>query len=325
MERQMRLAEINDEFGEARTNKKEFLEKMERIIPWEEMKKIIEPCYYKGEHGNKPYPLELMLRIFILQNLYDLADMKVMNEIIDSRAFTAFCGVNSPYEVPDGDTIGRFRNLLEKNHIQEKIFVMIVDILKNRGLILKKGTIVDSTLIAAPSSTKNKEKKRDPEAKSTKKGNQWHFGYKAHIGVDRESGLIHHIKATPANEHDITVVHELLHGEEETVHGDSGYTGAQKRPEAIRKNKNNKKIKYVICRKPSSIRKLSQSGQYAAKKKEHQKSSVRCKVEHMFAVVKKLFGYRKTRYRGLRKQNAKLNIMFALANLYLADRKSLSV
>lgn len=325
MNRQMTLAEMNDEFGAARTNKKEFLNKMDSVIPWETFVKEIEPYYYKGERGNKPYPLELMLRIYMLQNLYDLADMKVMYEILDSRAFTEFCCINSPDEVPDGDTIGRFRNLLNKYGLQQTIFETVVDLLLQRGLILKKGTIVDSTFIEAPSSTKNKEKKRDPEVHSAKKGNTWHFGYKMHIGVDRDSGLVHHVKTTSANEHDVTATSELMHGEEETLNGDSGYIAADKRPEAIRKNKQGKKIKYIINRKQSSINKLSKSGQYAAKKREHEKSSVRCKVEYVFAVVKRLFGYRKTRYRGLRKQMLKSYIMFALANLYLADRKSLSV
>ena len=317
MNRQMTLAEMNDEFGAARTNKKEFLNKMDSVIPWETFVKEIEPYYYKGERGNKPYPLELMLRIYMLQNLYDLADMKVMYEILDSRAFTEFCCINSPDEVPDGDTIGRFRNLLNKYGLQQTIFETVVDLLLQRGLILKKGTIVDSTFIEAPSSTKNKEKKRDPEAHSAKKGNTWHFGYKMHIGVDRDSGLVHHVKTTSANEHDVTATSELMHGEEETLNGDSGYIGADKRPEAIRKNKQGKKIKYIINRKQSSINKLSKSGQYAAKKREHEKSSVRCKVEHVFAVVKRLFGYRKTRYRGLRKQMLKSYIMFALKTGYL--------
>ncbi len=325
MDRQMTLAEINDEFGAARTNKKEFLEKMDSIIPWVAFVELVQPYYYKGERGNKPYPLELMLRIFILQNLYDLADMKAMNEVIDSRAFTAFCCINSPDEVPDGDTIGRFRVLLTKHNLQEKIFKEVVNQLEKRGLILKKGTIVDSTFIEAPSSTKNRKKERDPEAHSAKKGNTWHFGYKAHIGVDEENGLIHTVKTTAANEHDVTVMNELLHGEEERAFGDSGYIGAKKRPDAVKKNKSGKNIKYIINRRPSSIKKLSKSGQYAAKKIEKKKSSVRCKVEHVFAVVKRLFGYRKTRYRGLKKQTAKNYIMFALANLYLADRKSLSV
>lgn len=325
MDRQMTLAEINDEFGAARTNKKEFLEKMDSIIPWVAFVELVQPYYYKGERGNKPYPLELMLKIFILQNLYDLADMKAMNEVIDSRAFTAFCCINSPDEVPDGDTIGRFRALLTKHNLQEKIFKEVVNQLEKRGLILKKGTIVDSTFIEAPSSTKNRKKERDPEAHSAKKGNTWYFGYKAHIGVDEENGLIYTVKTTAANEHDVTVMNELLHGEEERAFGDSGYIGAKKRPDAVKKNKSGKNIKYIINRRPSSIKKLSKSGQYAAKKIEKKKSSVRCKVEHVFAVVKRLFGYRKTRYRGLKKQTAKNYIMFALANLYLADRKSLSV
>ena len=160
----MTLAEINDELGAARTNKKEFLEKLEAIIPWETFFELIQPSYYKGELGNKPYPLELMLRIFILQNVYNLADMAVMNEVIDSRAFSNFCGINSPSEVSNGDTIGRFRNILTRNGLQEKIFAAVVKILMERKLILKKGTIVDSTFIESPSSTKNREKKRDPKA-----------------------------------------------------------------------------------------------------------------------------------------------------------------
>lgn len=324
MNKQIKFPELTDELLQARTSKKEFLEKIERIIPWKNWIEIIRPCYYKGERGNKPYDIELMLRIFILQNLYDLSDMRTMTEVIDSRAFSDFCGVDSPNQVPDGDTIGRFRNILIENNLQEKFFSEVVDILAERELILKRGTIVDSTLIAAPSSTKNKDKKRDPDAHSVKKGTQWHFGYKAHIGVDEESGIVHHIKVTSANVHDVTVVPDLLYGEEERVHGDSGYTGAEKREEAIKRNKDGKKIKYKINRKPSTIKKLSKSGKYAAKKREKEKSSVRAKVEHVFAVVKKLFGYRKTRYRGLLKQTAKLNMMFALANLYLADRESLA-
>lgn len=324
MNKQMTLSMINDELAAAKTSKKDFLDKMEKLIPWSKWIEIIKPIYYKGEIGNKPYDLELMLRIFVLQNLYDMADMKVMNEVIDSRAFSDFCGVDSPNQVPDGDTIGRFRNILENNGIQEKLFANVVGILKDKGLILKRGTIVDSTLIAAPSSTKNKEKKRDPDARSVKKGSQWHFGYKAHIGVDKDTGLVHTVKATSANEHDVTMTSQLLHGEEKEVYGDSGYIGAEKRKDAVIRNKSGKKIKYKINRKPSQIKKLSTSGQYYAKKTEHKKSSVRSKVEHVFGVVKRQLGYRRTRYRGLKKQTSKLNIMFALANLILADRKFLT-
>jgi IS5 family transposase len=197
--------------------------------------------------------------------------------------------------------------------------------LMERGLILKKGTIVDSTIIAAPSSTKNEEKRRDPDAHQTKKGNTWHFGYKAHIGVDRDSGIVHTVKATAANVSDVTMTSELMHGEEDTLNGDSGYLGAEKREDAKVRNKSGKKIRYEINRRPSQMRKLSKSGQYKAKKREHAKSSVRAKVEHVFGVVKGLLKFKKTRYRGLQKQEAKFNIMFALANLILADRPCLAV
>ena len=320
----MSLSAFNDELAQVRTKKKEFLEQMERIIPWGEWLALIRPCYYKGERGNKPYDLELMLRLFLLQNLYDLSDEGTVAEVIDSRAFSEFCGVDSSNQVPNGDTLGRFRNLLIKNGLQEQLFAQVVSMLMERGLILKKGTIVDSTIIAAPSSTKNKKKERDPDAHQAKKGNTWHFGYKAHIGVDRSSGLVHTIKATAANVHDVTQTAELLHGEEETVHGDSGYIGAEKREDALLLNKSGKKIKYEINRRPKQIQMLSKSGQYKAKKREHAKSSVRSKVEHVFGVVKGQLKFKKTRYRGLRKQKAKFHIMFALANLILADRPCLA-
>lgn len=320
----MTLSAFTDELAQVRTKKKAFLEQINRIIPWGEWIALIQPSYYKGERGNKPYDLELMLRIYMLQNLYDLSDEGTVAEVIDSRAFSDFCGVDSSNQVPNGDTLGRFRNLLIRNGLQEQLFKQVVVMLMERGLILKKGTIVDSTIISAPSSTKNKEKKRDSDACQTKKGNTWYFGYKAHIGVDRDSGLVHTVKATSANVHDVRMTPELLHGEEETVNGDSGYIGAEKREDAIVRNKKGKKIRYQINRRPSQIRKLSKSGQYKAKKREHAKSSIRAKVEHVFGVVKCLLKFKKTRYRGLRKQTAKVNIMFALANLILADRPCLT-
>ena len=189
-------------------------------------------------------------------------------------------------------------------------------------MILKRGTIVDSTIIAAPSSTKNKEKKRDPQAHSVKKGNTWHFGYKAHVGVDSKTGLVHTVKTTAANVHDVTIMSDLLTGEETYVYGDSGYIGVDKRENAVIKNKCGKKIQYKINIRPSQMRKLSKDEQYRAKKIEHQKSSERAKVEHVFGVVKRLFKYRKTRYRGIEKQTQKMNMMFALANLYMANKKT---
>lgn len=319
----MSLSSLSDELAQVRTKKKEFLTQIERIVPWGKWESMIRPCYYKGERGNKPYELELMLRLYLLQNLYNLSDEATVAEAIDSRAFSEFCGVESSNQVPDGDTLGRFRNLLIRNGLQEMLFAQVVELLQARGLLLKKGTIVDSTIIAAPSSTKNRDHQRDPEAHQVKKGNEWHFGYKAHVGADKDSGLVHTLKVTAANVHDVSVVSKLLTGEEETVYGDSGYLGAEKRVGAIVRNDQGRKIKYRINRRPSQLRKLSSSGQYAARKAEHKKSSVRAKVEHVFGVVKGLLRYRKTQYRGLRKQTAKLNIMFALANLILADRPCL--
>ena len=244
MDKQMTLSALSDELAQVRTKKKEFLAQIERIVPWKEWLALIQPCYYKGERGNKPYPLETMLRLYLLQNLYDLSDEATAAEAIDSRAFSDFCGVDSSNQVPNGDTIGRFRNLLVKNGLQEKLFAQVVAALTEQGLILKKGTIVDSTIISAPSSTKNKERKRDPDAHQVKKGNTWHFGYKAHVGVDKDSGLVHTVEATPANVHDVTQTSSLLTGEEEVVYGDSGYLGAGKREDAIVRNKSGHKIKY---------------------------------------------------------------------------------
>ena len=317
----MSMSFLHDELKEVSTNKKVFSERIERIMPWEEPEQLIRPYYYEGKYGNKIYELELMLRIHLLQNLYDLSDMGARNEVIDSRAFSDFCGVESGNQIPDGDTIGKFRNLLIRNGIHEKFFAMVVKNLTDRGLILKKGTIVDSTIISAPSSTKNKEKKRDPDAHSVKKGTAWHFGYKAHIGVDKDSGLVHHAEVTSANVHDVEMTSKLLTGEENELYGDSGHIGAEKRQDAVMRNKQGKKIRYKQNRKPTHIKKLSASGQRRAKKAEHQKSSVRAKAEHVFAVIKGQFRYRKTRYRGLSKQTAKLNMLFAPANLVMADRR----
>lgn len=324
MDKQLSLSALSDELSQVRTKKREFLAEIDRIVPWEKWISIIKPYYYKGERGNEPYDLERMLRIYLVQNLYNLSDMAAVAEVIDSRAFSDFCGVESSNQVPDGDTLGRFRNILLRNGIQQELFAQVVELLMQRGLILKRGTIVDSTFIEAPSSTKNEKKECDPQAHSAKKGNTWHFGYKAHIGVDKESGLVHTVKVTAANEHDVTVTSELLTGEEEEVYGDSGYLGAEKRPEALKKNKAGKSVHYKINRRPSQSKNKSARSQAQIKRHEHEKSSVRAKVEHVFAVVKLQLRFRKTRYRGLRKQIAKMNIMFALANLILADRPCLA-
>ena len=324
MNKQYTLSLISDELAQTVTNKSEFFKTIESIVPWNEWIAIIKPHYYEGKRGNKPYDLERMLRIHLIQNLYNLSDMSVMNEIIDSRAFSRFCGVDSSNQVPNGDTIGRFRALLEKNGLQKKLFEQVVTMLMERGLILKKGSIVDSTIITAPPSTKNAERKRDTDASSAKKGSTWYFGYKAHIGADKDTGLVHHVKVTGANEHDVTVIPELLTGCEETVNGDSGYLGAEKRVNAVIKNDKGKRIRYCINRRPSQYKHNSTASRGQIKRREREKSSVRAKVEHVFGVVKVLFGFYKTRYKGLFKQEAKLNMMFTLANLYLAGKRFLA-
>lgn len=323
MDKQLSLSFFKDELKEINTRKKEFLSRIEAIVPWDEFIAIVEPFYYKGVRGNKPYELELMLRIHLLQNLYDLSDDGTRNEVIDSRAFSDFCNVSSENQIPDGETIRRFRNILIENNIHKRFFEFVVQSLQAKGLILKKGTIVDSTIIPASSSTKNKDKKRDADAHSTKKGNNWYFGYKAHAGADKDTGIVHKIVVTAANVHDITVLPELLSGEEESVYADSGYLGAQKREDAILKNVNGDKIKYQINRRPSQSKNNSNRSRAQIKRREHEKSSVRVKIEHVFAVIKNQLRFKKTRYKGLEKQTAKLNMMFALANLLIAERPSL--
>ncbi len=188
--------------------------------------------------------MELVLRLYLLENFYDLSDEGTVAGAIDSRACSDFCGVDLSNQVPDGDTLGRFRNLLIRNGLQEKLFVQVVKLLGKRGLLLKRGTVVDSTLIAAPTSTKNREKKRDSDVHSVKKGNQWHFGYKAYVGADQDSGLVHTVKATSANVHDMAITAELLTGEKTAVYGDSDYLGAEKRADAMVYNRQGKKIRY---------------------------------------------------------------------------------
>ena len=326
MDKQMSMSFFTDELAEVKTHKKDFLGQMNQLIPWSEWVAMIKPCYYKGERGNKPYDLELMLRIYVLQMVYNVADMAVAAEVIDSQAFSEFCGVTSSNQVPNGDTIGRFRNILIQNRLQEKLFADIVSRLKARGLMLMKGTIVASTLIAAPSSTKNEKKERDPDARQVKKGNQWYFGYKGHIAVDRDTGLVKKIETTAANVHDVTQVAGLMDGTEKELYGNSGYLGAEKREEAILTNEQGKEIRYIICARPSSLKKRYVGAEYEkAVAAEHAKASIRCKVEHVFAVVKGMFRFRKTRLRGLTKVNAQLHMLFALANLILAARPSLAV
>ena len=272
----MSMSFFTDKLVEVKTHKKEFIEPINRLIPWSEWVELIKLCYCIGERGNKPYNPELMLRSRVLQMVYNVADMAVASEVTNSCAFWEFCQVTSSYQVPNSDTIGRFRNILIKNNMQEKLFADVVNRLKARGLMLMKGAIVDSTLIAAPSSTKNNKKKaRDPKAHQTKKGNQWYVGYKGYIGVDRDTSLANKMETTAANIHDVTVVPDLMEVTGEDVHGDSGYLGVEKRDGAILTNLFN----YIVCARPSSLKKrFAGKDNEAAVTAEHAKSSVCCKV-----------------------------------------------
>ena len=313
MDKQMSLSALSDELAQVRTKKKEFLTQMDRIIPWGEWIALIRPCYYKGERGNKPYDLERMLRIYMIQNLYNLSDMATVAEVIDSRAFSDFCGVESSNQVPDGDTLGQFRNLLIKNGLQEKLFAQVVELLTKRGLILKKGTIVDSTFIEAPSSTKNKDKKRDPEMHSTKKNTKWYFGMRVHVGADPYYGFVHDIISTPANEAECKIAPKLLRKDDVVVYGDAGYLKMENYvTDGVERE-------YKINRQRGTFKRHygdSLSWQYE-KEIEKRKSSVRCKVEYVFHIVKDIFRWRKLRYKGLHKNNCHANLLFACANIYM--------
>ena len=308
-----------------KTKREEFLEIMDEIIPWDEWISVIVPYYPSGKRGRPPIGIEIKLRMYLLQVWFNLSDEGTEDAIYDSYAMRKFVGINFLEEdVPDATTLLKFRRLLEKHGLNKLFFEAINRVMVETGHMLKGGSVVDATIINAPSSTKNAQKQRDPDAHSVKKGNAWHFGYKAHVGVDKDSGLAHTVEVTGANTHDVTMTPKLLTGEEEAVYGDSGYLGAEKREEAITRNTAGKKIKYKINRRPSQSKNRSTRSKGQIKRREHEKSSVRAKVEHIFAVVKGRFRYRKTRYRGLRKQTAKLNMLFALANLVLADRPCLA-
>ena len=258
-----------------------------------------------------------MLRMYLMQNWFNLSDAAIEDAIYDSYAMRSFMHIDFLEEqVPDATTLLKFRHLLEEHKIGEKIFADVTARLEKSGLIMHGGTIVDATIIAAPSSTKNKEHKRDEEMHQTRKGNQWYFGMKAHIGVDEFSGLVHHVQCTAANVADVTVTHALLHGKEDSVFGDSGYTGAEKRDEL-----QNCEAAFFIAAKRSTIQAIGNKRARAwAERWEHFKASVRAKVEHPFRVIKRQFGYTKVRYRGLAKNTAQVQTLFALSNLWMVRR-----
>ena len=216
------------------TRRERFLGEMERVVPWGRLVALIEPHYPKGKRGRPPVGIERMLRLYFLQQWYGLADEALEDTLYDSQAMRSFAGIDLGLEsVPDATTLLKFRHLLETQELTKRIFEEVGALLTERKLLMREGTLVDATIIAAPSSTKNREGKRDPDIHQTKKGNQWYFGMKAHIGADAASGLVHSVEGTAANESDISQTHKLLHGQEKTVHADAGYTGVEKRAEII--------------------------------------------------------------------------------------------
>ena len=311
-------------FRKKKTKREEFLEIMEEIIPWDEWVGVIKPHYPKGERGRPPMGIEKMLRVYLLQVWFNLPDAATEDAIYDSYAMRTFTGINFMTEaVPDETTLCNFRHLLEKHGLNKLFFDAINHVMVQTGHMMKGGTILDATIINAPSSTKNAQKARDPEMHQTKKGNEWRFGMKCHIGVDAGSGLVHTITVTAANAHDITEAANLIREDDEVVYGDSGYIGIEKRPE-IKENEHLSNIDFRINRRPHSLPKVSDCAIDWERYIENRKSSVRSKVEHAFRIIKCQFGYRKTAYRGLKKNENRLYAMFACANLYslaIAGRK----
>jgi len=301
------------------TRREKFLSRMEEVIPWAKLLAVIEPHYPKGERGRPPVGLERMLRVYFLQQWYGLADEALEDALYDSQALQQFARIDLNAEgVPDATTLLNFRHLLETHDLCKGLFSAINADLTARGLLLREGTLVDATLIAAPPSTKNQEKKRDPEMHQTKKGNQWYFGMKAHIGADRDSKLVHTIVVTAANVADITKTAELLHGQEKQVHADAGYTGVEKRAEIMALER---KLDWQIAGKRGAIKAMAEGAEKeAVKAVEKARASVRAFVEHPFHIVKNLFRHRKVRYRGLAKNGHQLYTLFGLANVVIGSR-----
>jgi len=312
-----------------RTRREKFLGEMDRVVPWPRLIALIEPHYPRsGKVGRPPIGVARMLRMYFLQQWYSVSDEGLEDAIYDSHAMRDFVGIDLGREqVPDATTLLKFRHLLEERQLTAAIFDSVNAHLGERGLLMREGTLVDATIIAAPPSTKNEDKARDPEMHQTKKGNQWHFGMKAHIGVDAESGLVHSVHATAANESDVAHTHELLHGEEVRVHADAGYTGVDKRAEIAKAQAEGtirKDIDWHVATKRGLIKAMPE-GIYKELTVlvERKKAQIRARVEHPFHVIKNLFGYKKVSYRGLRKNAARLYTQFALANLVLAKRRLL--
>lgn len=311
----MRQQSLTDGFEKHRkqTRKERFLDDMNTIIPWSGLIGAIEPYYPKPKGaGRRPIGIERMLRIYFLQHWFNLSDPAAEEAIYDSRAMRHFVGIDLGNEpAPDETTLCKFRHLMEKHNLGDQLFHLVNDYLKDNGMKVNRGTIVDATIINAPSSTKNKDKQRDPDMHQTRKGNQWYFGMKAHIGVDSHSKLIHSVVATAANVHDSVVIGDLLHGEETRVWGDSAYAGKKLAIHAVAPH-----AKDFTNKKGSRYRKLTDKERSA----NRYKSKTRARVEHLFGIMKGRFGFTKVRYKGLAKNAHHLFVSSALTNLVVAQK-----
>ncbi|MBE0589342.1 MAG: IS5 family transposase [Hydrogenophaga sp.] len=318
--KQMSLSESGFERKTKRTRKREFLDEMNLVVPWAELVSLISPhapaVGIKG--GRPPFAVQTMLRIHFLQQWFNLSDPAMEEALYDTPMFREFAGLDVGEDnLPDESTILRFRHQLEAHNLSLQILATVNATLAAKGLLLKSGTVVDATLIAAPSSTKNSSGERDPEMHQTKKGNQWHFGMKAHIGVDADSGLVHTVVGTAANVNDVTQAHALVHGDETDVFADAGYQGVGKREETQGMN-----VNWHVAMRPGKRKVLDKDTPMGAimDKLEQAKASIRAKVEHPFRVIKRQFGHEKVRYRGLAKNTAQLQTLFALSNLWMVRR-----
>ena len=325
--KQMSLDTTGFERKTKRTRKREFLDEMNLVVPWAELVSLIAPHSptRSAKGGRPPFAVETMLRIHFLQQWFNLSDPAMEEALYDTPMFREFAGLDMGEDrLPDESTILRFRHLLEAHNLSLQILATVNATLMAKGLLLKQGTVVDATLIAAPSSTKNQDGERDPEMHQTKKGNQWHFGMKAHAGEDADSGLVHSVATTAANAHDVTQAHALLHGEETDVFADSGYRGVEKREEIQAQHPD---VNWHIAMMPGKRKMLDKETPMGAvlEKLEQAKASIRAKVEHPFRVIKRQFGFVKVKYRGLAKNTANLVTLFALSNLWMVRKRLLNM
>ena len=306
------FARVEFERDGYKTRRQKFLERLDGLVPWQRFEAAIEPHYPKPGRGRRPYPLSVMLRIHTVQLCYNLSDPGMEDLLHEAESVRAFCFLTLSEPIPDETTILNFRHLLERHSLGSRILQLINEHLTSKGLKLSEGSIVDATIISAPSSTKNRGRARDPEMHQTKKGKQWFFGMKLHIGADRDTGLVHNFTTTPANVSDVSETHRLLHGEEAEVYGDAGYRGVQKRPE----NADSRVKDWNVAMRPGLRRALDPESPEAVEEKR--KASVRALVEHPFYTVKRRFDYAKVRYRGLFKNHERCAVLLGFHNLLTA-------